>query len=267
MTEIEVFMSNVKQATISIRREGSLGMFVKYKVLIDGVQVGDLNSDAKAQFTVVPGSHIVQVKLRSELSQPLTIDIQAGEVIELVCGQDSGKVWSLSQMTIPLYLHRTGVSNNSASNIQSSTEPAVRLLGEDNVVYTTTIIDVEEYPLDNRLGTDNLSVELEISKTVSNEVSLESNVDVGATFNVNILSMLQAEISTNISKKYGHTVGQIVSRRQMLQFTVKAGSFVTYIITWRRKVRTGNYIVSIGNQSFSVPYRIYYDLSYEISTR
>jgi len=252
--------------TIYIRREGSIGIFTKYKVLIDGIEIGELSHGEKRGFSVAPGSHIVQVKLRNELSQPLTIEVNEGQSIELVCGQDQSKVWSFS-ITIPLYLKESGIPNSNNNSMQSTTPLAVELLGENNVIDSTVIIDVEEYPLDNRLGTDNLSVEIEISKTMNNEFSLESGVEIGGNANLSILSMLQMELSTNISKKYGYKIGQAVSRRQMLQFTVKAGSFVTYIVTWKRKVRTGNYIASIENQRFDIPYRLYYDLSYDIGSK
>jgi hypothetical protein len=62
-----------------------------------------------------------------------------------------------------------------------SPEPSQNLsIQEDtDISESLEIVGTDEFPLDNRFGSETLTVEQEVSKTVSNKISLERSTDLG----------------------------------------------------------------------------------------
>jgi hypothetical protein len=59
--------------------------FRAYRVLIDGERVATVRRGETVQVTVAPGSHRVQVALDWGRSEPLTVQLGAGEELALRC--------------------------------------------------------------------------------------------------------------------------------------------------------------------------------------
>lgn len=138
---------------------------------------------------------------------------------------------------------------------------------ESNVQEYTELIATDEFPLDNRFGNDTLTVEHEVSKTVSNQIVVETSNSKGGEITASLLTAIQAKISVSLSEKVGQTFGGSITRRHTLRFSVKPGDYVLYAVVWRRKVRKGRCIVSSGNDFAVVPYLAYFDLSCEIKSQ
>lgn len=142
----------------------------------------------------------------------------------------------------------------------------VEILQERRITEQIWIIDVEELPLDNRMGSDVLTIEHEFSKTASNELSLEIDRQAEASIGFALLNIIKTKISAGLSKKSGHKFGESVSRRCTLTFSIKPGDFVVYKVTWKQRQICGEYEVTINRNRLTVPFNAFYDLEYEVAT-
>jgi hypothetical protein len=147
-----------------------------------------------------------------------------------------------------------------------SRAPSLQILQERDVKELTKIVGVEELPLDNRFGSDELTVEHEFSKTVRNEVVIETGSGIQGKIGFDLFSILKNEISASLSKKTGQTFEETISRRCTLTFTVKPGDSVTYKVIWKQKYLSGKYEVAINTQPLLVPFNAGFGLEYEVST-
>jgi hypothetical protein len=147
-----------------------------------------------------------------------------------------------------------------------SQSPSVQILQEHDVKELTKIVGVEELPLDNRFGSDELTVEHEFSKTVRNEVVIETVRELQGKVGFDLFSILKNEICAKLSKQMGQTFEESISRRCTLTFTVRPGDFVTYKVIWKQKYLSGKYEVAINTQPLLVPFNAGFGLEYEIST-
>lgn len=86
-------MSSVttKQALLAVRREGGFwrDSWRRYKVRVDGAQVGTVGPNEELALEVPPGIHEVQVKLDWGTSPRLVVQVDPGEVRRLRCGPGS----------------------------------------------------------------------------------------------------------------------------------------------------------------------------------
>lgn len=142
----------------------------------------------------------------------------------------------------------------------------IQILDEGNIQESEIIVDIEEFPLDNSAGTDALKIEHEISKSVSNELSVDSSTQKGRVLNQGLISLLKLEISSNLSKHLGHNIGETITRRQKLVFTVQPRHSVVYKIIWKRKIRTASCGVLVDGRRSQVNYKASYDLTYEVKS-
>ena len=145
--------------------------------------------------------------------------------------------------------------------------PAVQIIREEDVQETVEVVGVEEFPLDNAAGTDVLSVEHEISKTVSNELSITESASLDGGLDLGLLAALKIQVSVNLTKQLGQNIGETVTRRQVLHFTVQPQRRVTYSVIWKRRVRVGTCSIMVNDKPSRVSYRVNYDLSYEVKSR
>jgi len=127
-------------------------------------------------------------------------------------------------------------------------------------------IGSEEFPLDNRAGSDTLSVEHEVTKTITTTLSTESGVQYQAKLGAKFLSVVESQISAQLSEKYGHAVGESITRRQRLQFAVKPGERVRYVVRWRTTVRRGEYQVHVDAERIDVQFEARFGLSFEVAS-
>ncbi|GAC1645916.1 MAG: hypothetical protein NVS4B8_17750 [Herpetosiphon sp.] len=140
-------------------------------------------------------------------------------------------------------------------------------LREINVVDHTDILGQEEYPLDNLHGSSRLELEQELSRSTTVEMVVKQTVGGDIRLDGNLFMALKAEISAHLSRETSRTVGSTITRKQILRMSVESYSRVTYVVTWKRKQRTGEYLVAMQNNVVSVPYQIWYDLTCDILSR
>ena len=65
----------------------------KYKVMIDGVEAGDIKAGEEKTFPVNPGEHQLQMNLDWTSSPPLRFRLEPGENVRFLCG--GGKTWTM----------------------------------------------------------------------------------------------------------------------------------------------------------------------------
>jgi hypothetical protein len=143
----------------------------------------------------------------------------------------------------------------------------IQIIREQNVVERTEVVDTQDYPLDNLAGSDVLTNETEITRTVTNELSMHTGIEVAGNLKLKILSLVEADISAQLTKQNGQTLGQTITERRTLTFTVQPQNAVVYTVIWLRKVRSGEYVVSTDGNPLLVPYNVYYGLSYQVKSR
>jgi hypothetical protein len=163
-------------------------------------------------------------------------------------------------------LVRSVSGNCDKSEVLANSRNKVQLIRDIRLGEYAEIIATEEIPLDNRFGSQELSVGHEFSKTVCNEVTLETNQGTGGKGNLDLFHLIKAEISRTSSQKQGLSVGESLTRRFNLTFSVKPGDFVIYKIIWKRRVINAEYHVMYNHDALIVPYNLQVGLEYEVST-
>jgi hypothetical protein len=83
-------------ATVEIGRSdsGSRDSWRRYRVLVDGEEVGRLSRGESARFHVGLGRHVVQVVIDWKRSAQFVIDGGSDEMSRLRCGPTRGAVWA-----------------------------------------------------------------------------------------------------------------------------------------------------------------------------
>ena len=74
-------------ASISIERKplGGVDLFRRYRVLIDGNEVGRIGRGERQAFEVDPGPHQVRLKIDWCWSEPVDLQVAEGDEVALVC--------------------------------------------------------------------------------------------------------------------------------------------------------------------------------------
>jgi len=125
----------------------------------------------------------------------------------------------------------------------------------------------DEFPLDNSSGSDVLSVEYEVSKSLSASVTVTGKEQIEAHIKGGLFSVLESQLAAHLSRVTAHTIGETTMRRQHLKFSVRPGEAVIYTVTWKANTRTGACYFRLGGRSLRVPYAVSYGLSFEIGSR
>jgi|GEM_PF-3137608 len=171
------------------------------------------------------------------------------------------------QSTMPL---KDFPSFASKSNISMPTNSVLskhyKIFRELDIEEDAEILSVDELPLDNRFGSNDLTLEQEFSKTITNEIFLESTQEEKGKLTVDIFKLIQAELTLDLSKKVGHKHGESTTCRYTTTISVKKGDFIIYKITWKRKIRRSKYEIQIDNQLYVIPSVARYGVEYEITS-
>jgi hypothetical protein len=138
---------------------------------------------------------------------------------------------------------------------------------EVDVVETDEVIGVEEYPLDNRFGDLALTTDRQISKTSTNECSVETSGQVSANVSGEILAVIKAEVAGQLSKQTDSKIGETVNESQTLHLSVGPKAAVLYRVLWKRRVRDGQHVYRVETGEITVPYRMTYGLSCEVRSQ
>ncbi len=73
-------------AAIALRRASKFtATFTRMEVFIDDLKVGDLMTGERRQFDLQPGLHTLYIRLDSFKSPKVSLDLGAGEILQLVC--------------------------------------------------------------------------------------------------------------------------------------------------------------------------------------
>jgi len=75
-----------QSAAISLRRPPQLtAALTRFDVYIDGKKVGRLHNNDRQRFEIPPGIHTLYLKLDDFKSKTLSIDLQPGQTLRLLC--------------------------------------------------------------------------------------------------------------------------------------------------------------------------------------
>lgn len=122
----------------------------------------------------------------------------------------------------------------------------------------------QQFPLNNRFGTSDLAVKQEVSCTVTETITLTTQEEVHASLKGNIVTVLQSQITAQLSKTTGEEIGKSLTRTQTIELAVKAGEAVVYTVIWKVRARVGTFLVAIDNIQTPVTYEAKFGLSFEI---
>lgn len=76
-----------ERATLHLRRISQwLSVFRKFRVVLDGAEIGRIKRGTTQTYEVAPGEHELVVKIDWVASEPVTFRCTAGEDVRFVCG-------------------------------------------------------------------------------------------------------------------------------------------------------------------------------------
>jgi len=122
----------------------------------------------------------------------------------------------------------------------------------------------QQFPLNNRFGSNDLAVKQEVSCTVSETITLTTQEEVHASLKATVVSLLESQITAQLSKTTGEEIGKSITRTQTIELAVKAGDAVIYTIIWKVRARVGTFAVTIDDLQTTVSYEAKFGLSFEI---
>jgi hypothetical protein len=152
------------------------------------------------------------------------------------------------------------------------TEPApaslqkLQFVQEQNVSETEEIVAVDDFPLDNRFGTNPVMTERQVSRELMNELTVQDSNQISRSLGIELFQALKGQIAEQVSRQTGSRIGEKVSETQSLKFTVDANRSVLYQVVWKRKVRRGEQVYQSAGGQVIVPYRLEYGLSCHVRT-
>ena len=124
----------------------------------------------------------------------------------------------------------------------------------------------DEFPIDNRFGSDVVTVEQEVSKTLSTTLTCEERELVNVGISATVVGVLKSQISNDLSRRLNLTIGEKITKRHTVRFSVRAGDAVIYELKWKSKIRHGEYLVSVDGKQVHVPYQTCFGLAYELTS-
>ncbi len=177
--------------------------------------------------------------------------VTSGEIIA-----EYGKIGSIDKI-------RNTTRNPGAPRVKFS---KLQIISETSESELYEEVTKDTYPFDNRHGSEVLTVEQQLTKTVSNEIALDVSEKVSGEVSADIFRVISSKVSGELSNRLGEKFGKSVTRRHTFKFSVKAGSAVQYTINWKRKVRSGHCVVSVDSSNYELDYETRFGLSYDISS-
>ncbi|MBW8806204.1 MAG: hypothetical protein JF587_20495 [Catenulisporales bacterium] len=88
--------------TITLTRRSGFQLWPRpYKVWIDGVAVGRLAHNSRAEFTVEPGEHLVELSLDGMYSKRVTVDVREGGTRRLHFGAHGPLAFTAFGLLLP----------------------------------------------------------------------------------------------------------------------------------------------------------------------
>lgn len=142
-----------------------------------------------------------------------------------------------------------------------------RLLGETLDSESQRVLAVEEYPFDNRFGSESITVDQEVSRTITSALTIEEAHTSKNEISAAVATVLKGQLANELSLKHNIVVGQALARRHTFHFSVSAGKAVLYLITWKHRVRSGSCSIEVSGRQYWIPYEVCFDLSYEITSK
>lgn len=128
------------------------------------------------------------------------------------------------------------------------------------------IIGTEEFPVDNSCGSENIVIEHEFSKTVTNDINIEKNENLIFGGGLNFYGLIKSDIEKSFAKKIGINIGETITKKHSINLTIKQGERIKFHIIWKRKNSHGECLLQIQDKQYKIPYIIKHDLAYEIKT-
>lgn len=124
----------------------------------------------------------------------------------------------------------------------------------------------DTFPISNRHGSDVLKSEHEIVKTVIHEMTWTPLLADDQSLSQAQHNALGAHLAERLTAETGIAFAIPMTYRFTIQCSVNPGDAVTYRVLWKRRIRTGTWLIAVDESSLSLSYRASLDLSYEIAT-
>jgi hypothetical protein len=71
-----------------------------YKILLDGQEVGNVKRGESAAFDAAPGAHELQLKIDWATSEPVSVEVQAGQDVHFNCWPNAKPLTALYWITV-----------------------------------------------------------------------------------------------------------------------------------------------------------------------
>ncbi len=124
----------------------------------------------------------------------------------------------------------------------------------------------DEFPVDNRFGSDAVTIEQEVSKTLSTTLTCEEQELLKVGISATVVGVLKSQISNDLSRRLHLTIGETITKRHTVRISVRAGDKVVYELKWKNKLRDGQYLASVDGKQVFVPYQTCFGLTYELTS-
>lgn len=153
-------------------------------------------------------------------------------------------------------------------------KPVAAVASDDDVVLSGIrstdeqwmVVATEQFPLDNRGGSDVFACEHEIARTVTNNLELNGSASTNLEVGGALLRILHAKAAASLSAQLGVNFGESVTRRQTLRFSVRPGQRAVYTVVWKQSKRDGELNAVYQGRPLRMPFSAYFGLSYEVQS-
>ncbi len=178
--------------------------------------------------------------------------------------------WGKNQANVSKLFAEIGAQLKQIASPVALTDDTSRetfeILDHSEVENAIETVDREDFPIDNRFGSNPIDVEHEFSKTVTNQITIEQSKKIKAGLGLDLMKVLSAELSSVLSRKLGCFHGESITRKYSLRFSVKPGDRIIYSVIWKRHAQSGTYLIKTNGGVFAMPFQAHFGLTYEIQT-
>lgn len=255
---------------LKVRRVFSLwGIAANWGVYIDKKRIGILSNDSELMVELTEGTYLIEItglllNFRTGTAAHEKIHIKQGDKIELDFSPSFFKGVELKNKNVNGQFDIEEKNNKTTK--QEEPKKHLEFVKNFQRSEDIEIFVVEEFPIDNFFGNESIQLEQEFSKTATNEIYLEKNIENSLGLDAGILDFFKLKISESLTSKTGTRIGETVTRRHTIVLNVRPNERVKFVFVWKRKTISGDASFYYGSKNIVVPYTIKYDLTYELKT-
>lgn len=217
------------------------------------MKAGDIENGGEARFNVEPGRHSLYVKVDFYKSKPLTLDLQSGETVEMVCGLKeglSGVMSALTSRTEYLYLRPEEASAEDVPPAMPSPQTNLQDRVTVHLKETEERVPAATEEIHVPIG---VTIKVKRSRTVEHTVEVEWQLTGEIRIEAGVKQILAGSIRGEISRKQG--TSSKASETIEYEIELKGEASSEYRLVWTDIWRKGTAEFEHEHTTYLVPFR------------